>query len=535
MSDRVFPILGSEDPPMVGRQQLLQRVWADLTKATPSNLSIVGPRYVGKSIFLKALAARGRAAGSPYSIVLYWDLGHAPPTSDGAFIAALCDLLRDAMGAASSGDYSEHRSYLTDKTYASLKEVTDLLDSEEKAILMLWDGLDKPLGQGLLTGHLFGQMRDVFHGKRHKIATAARATQSELARNKQVYDSEFWNLFDVTPVRVGPFEETDLAAAVAKAGLSISPGGMKEVENWTGNYPPLVLSVFNKLAEQKHAGAISNDTVNGAAKAALDEVGELLTTLWEKDCTAGARDVYRLLTERGELVTADIGKDEANCLALRGFAIRAGNKLKPACRLLQLHVQATMPDAGSLARLFGTWESYRAEIRNVLELRVKQIPIFNARLHRLIERSIEDIPDYPDDCLNNLTQIEDLALDLIWDRECGGSRQLPNEVVKYWTLHPRTKDNIVADKMNSNDWSIPTSRGRQVGLLQLLTGSKIDFDCKAKHVSKDAYVLINAIHSFRNRNEHTEGQPIQVGVAVAAMITCVELLSCLARELGSGS
>jgi hypothetical protein len=519
---------------MVGRAALLQRVWADLTKATPSNLSIVGPRYVGKTIFLKALRDRAKQAGSPYATVLYWELGHAPPNSDGAFIAALCELLRDALGGASGGDYADHRAYLADKTYASLKEVTDLLDSEEKAVLMIWDGLDKPLGQGLLTGHLFGQMRDIFHGKRHKIVTSARASQSELARNKQVYDSDFWNLFDVNPVRFGPFEDADVGAAVAKAGLNLSAGGVKELENWTGNYPPLVLSVLNTLAAQRQAGAIGNDSVNAAAKVALDEVGELLTTLWEKDCTAGARDVYRLLTERGELLAADVGKDEGSCLLLRGFALRSGNRLKPACRLLQVHVQATMPDAGTLARLFGTWETYKAEIRNVLELRLRQVPVFNHRLHRLVERSIEDIPDYPDDCLSNLTHVEDLALDLVWEREFGQSRQIPNDVVSYWTLHPRTKDNLVAEKMNGNDWGIPSSRGRQVGLLQLLTGSKIEFDHKAKYVSKDTYVLINAIHSFRNRSEHQEGQPIHVGVAVAAMMTCVELLSCLARELAPG-
>ena len=418
-----------------------------------------------------------------------------------------------------------------DKTYGSLKEVTDLLDSEGKAVLMIWDGLDKAVGQGSLTGHLLGQMRDIFHGKRHKIVTAARKTQSELARNKQVYDSEFWNLFDPNPVRVETFTDLDVEAALAKAELILATGGKQELLNWSGGYPPLLLAVLNKLIAKGHGGPFTNDDVSDAAQGALDDIGEMLTTLWEKDFTAGVKDVYRLLTERQELLASDIGTEETKCLVSGGFAVRAGNKVRPACRMLQVRVQGIMPDAGSMARLFGTWTAYRSGIRDVLELRLKQIPTVNKLLRRLVERSIEDIPEFPDACLNCLSQIEDLALDLIWEGECGASKQVPNDVVAYWTVAPRDKDKVIAERMNSNDWSIPSERWKQLGLLQTLTGSRIGFDDKAKNVSKDTYVLVNAIHSFRNRSEHPEGQAIHEGVAVAAMMACLELLACLAREL----
>jgi hypothetical protein len=514
---------------MVGRQNMMERVWGDLTKTTPSNLSIVGPRYIGKSVFLKALALRAKQSDSPYALVIYWDLGHATPRSDESFISTLSDLLRDAMAVAAA-HYSEHRGYL-DGSYGRMKEVTDLLDLDAKPILMIWDGLDKPLGQGLLTGHLFGQMRDIFHAKRHKIVTAARATQSELARNNQVYDSQFWNLFDPTPIRFGPFDEQDLAAAVSKTGLTLATGGMRELTNWADGHPLLLLTILNRLASRRQSETISDDDVNSAAKAALEEVGEKLTILWEKDCTPSARDLYRVLVDRGEQLAGTIGKDDAQCLISHGFAERSGNKLKHACRLLQTHVEGSLPDAGTLARLFGTWNSFRVEIRNVLALRLKQIPVFNNRLHRLINKSIDDIPDFPDDCLNGLSQIEDLALDLIWEREFGAAKQIPNDVIASWTVAPRASDQLVKEKMNSDDWRVPAARFRQIGLLQLLTGSKPNFDSKARYVSKDTYFLINAIHGYRNRNEHPEGQLIPEGLAGVAVMTCVELLGCLSREL----
>ncbi|HET6425484.1 MAG TPA: hypothetical protein VFG20_17480 [Planctomycetaceae bacterium] len=161
---------------------------------------------------------------------------------------------------------------------------------------------------------------------------------------------------------------------------------------------------------------------------------------------------------------------------------------------------------------------------------MKQIPIVSGRLHRAVGRSLEDIPDFPDDCLNNLTSIEEQALDLIWEQEFGQSKQVPADVVAYWTVPPRDRDKLVAGMMNTNSWGVPSSRGDQVRLLQILTGSAIGFDSKAKRVSKDTYVLVNAIHSFRNRNQHADGQTMHEGVAVAAMMTCAELLGCLARE-----
>ena len=86
--------------------------------------------------------------------------------------------------------------------------------------------------------------------------------------------------------------------------------------------------------------------------------------------------------------------------------------------------------------------------------------------------------------------------------------------------------------MEGGSIAVPPDRPKQLGLLQVLTGSTMHVDAKAKHVSKDAYVLLNAIHQFRNRSEHADGQVIDVGVAVSALLLCIELLGCLSRELG---
>jgi hypothetical protein len=60
-------------------------------------------------------------------------------------------------------EYGDYRQYLAGETYTKLKETTDLLDSEDTRVLMIWDGFDKPLGQGRLSAHLWDQMREVFN------------------------------------------------------------------------------------------------------------------------------------------------------------------------------------------------------------------------------------------------------------------------------------------------------------------------------------------------------------------------------------
>ena len=57
----------------------MQRLWNDLTKATPNHLSIVGPRYSGKTVLMHGLAEQMRQGDSPYGAVIVWDLGHQIP------------------------------------------------------------------------------------------------------------------------------------------------------------------------------------------------------------------------------------------------------------------------------------------------------------------------------------------------------------------------------------------------------------------------------------------------------------------------
>lgn len=530
MSDPKFPILGAGIAPMLGRTKIMHRLWTDLTKATPSNLSIVGPRFVGKTVIMNALEQRVAHDASSYDFVLHWHLGHITPKTDGEFVAQLCDLLRAKL-ASSGGDYSEHQSYLTKHTFNHLNEVTDLLDTDGKAILMLWDGFDKPLGQGNLSGQLWDQMRAVFYGKKHKIVTATRKPLNELLRTQDAISSPFWNIFDMNSVRVEVFDDGDRDSILGElTTLTFEPGAKTELQNWSSGYPPFYLALLNTIGADNSTGSITNEKVNNSASNALDNVSSLISDLWA-DCPAPAQDNYSLLMEREEIPIEGVAKEVRVCLIEKGFAKQNGNKLKVACRMLRQYLSDASPDAGSMARLFGTWDSYKSNIRNLLERRLAHIIRFDELLHRLMAHAIEELPGYPDQCLNNLTGIEERALDLIWQREFGPAKVIPQDLIDYWSTQAGPNDKAIKRLQEQGNNNVPPDRTIQCGILQLLTGSKQNIDSRARAVSKDAYVLINAIHTFRNRNQHAAGEEMYVGVAVAAIMTCLELTACLEREL----
>ncbi|HNU72992.1 MAG TPA: hypothetical protein PKL48_14920, partial [Thermodesulfobacteriota bacterium] len=324
MSEPLFPILGTKIPPMLGRSGSMQRIWNDLTKPTPSNLSIIGPRYVGKTVIMHALAHRALRETSPYEFVLYWHLGHLPPQSDQDFIVQLCGKLRDSL-AQSQADTAEYRQHLSEHSFSNLSEVAEYLDAEGRPILMLWDGFDKPLGQGRLTINLWDQMRTLFYGRKHKIVTALRKPLSQLIRSLD--NSPFWNIFDMNPVRVGAFDEQDRETILGMLPKhSFQKGAKTELDNWTAGVPPLFLEVLNEIIIDIPSGPVDNESVNRAANNALQNLTDVIGATWQ-DCPAGAKDLYIHLVERGDLIISEAGKQECGCLIEMGFARQVGNKL----------------------------------------------------------------------------------------------------------------------------------------------------------------------------------------------------------------
>ncbi len=528
MSEPVFPTSGDGIHSMLARAELIDVVWSALTKATPSNLSVIGPRWIGKTVLLKAIADRAlEDTESPYSLVVHWHLGHVCPTTDAEFISGLCGQLHDVM-QNHQNDYSAYQESLKKESFSHLKLITDFLSDDDEPVLMLWDGLDKPLGQERLSVHLWDQMRSIIDGKKHRIVTATRAPLDVLIRNEQASTSEFWNIFD--EVYVKPFNEADRDELIQLARLQLTNGAKTELANWTGGHPRLLLELMNRLVAGNYGAPVDNNQVVETATGMVRDVRSWLQSIWS-ECPQEGQEAYQALIQSGEATVQEIGSQAAELLRDRGLAMVHRNKAKPFCHLLREYLSRTSGDSGSLARLFKVPEDFRSNIGDVLRIRLEQIQNVDNDLQRWISQSILGMPDHPGDCLTNLTGIRDRALDLVMKHEFGPNLDVPRDLIEYWKDQNQHQNKVVSDLSGQKTPRVPNNRALQVGLLQLLTGGANNLDSRAKSVSKDTYAMISALHDLRNRNEHADGLPVSESVAMATIMTCLALLDCLAREL----
>lgn len=523
MTDNLFPILGPTVAPCIGRVKALDRMVRDLIKPTPSHLSVIGPRYAGKTVLLHALKNHIQNVDSHYNEVVLWDLGHQIPDTQESFINLFSSQLGDALKSINP-DYSGHLKSLTEGRYSDLKEVVEAMDEENLRVLMIWDGFDKALSSPQLTRNLWDQMRELATLSSLRLITATRRPLRELIRSEDSASSDFWNLFDPTPVRVGVFDDEDREAIYKASGISFFPEARKELENYTSGYPVLFLSLINEIVHMHPEQGADNDTVNRAVQFAIQKVQGYLSYLWD-DCSQEAKDARCHLCKTESLERSRTSPETRIELNERGFIKESKDTLKKACRMLDFYLENSGVDTGGLERLFGSEDDYLKNIRGLLELRLKQCDYLDERLVTLLKHSIEDIPNNPDVCLVYMRQIVDRSLDLIWDAELGGNRDIPSEWFQDW--------NSNGEKGAESYWkgTFPSvKRGHQIRLLQLLTGTD-KTGPKAKYVSKNTYALANAAQGFGDFGQHIEATDVPVGVAVAAVTVCLELAACLAEEL----
>jgi hypothetical protein len=523
MPERVFQICGATVPPLIGRKAALQRLISALTKATPDHLQIVGARFAGKTVLLHALAEIMRRPGSPYSAVVVWDLGHQTPNSDEEFLLTLRDRTAEALEPVKK-DYAAHLRSVKEKPYGELCEVFDALRSENSKVLMLWDGLDKPLGSGKLTRNLWDQLRELASRPSLRLVTTSRKQLHELVRSTESQTSDFWGIFDPSPIKLGYFDDEDIDEAISRVPrIAFGLGAKAELINWTGAFPPLLLELLNAINTDAVGGAVEGKAVNRIAEGVAEGPDALLAALWS-DCSQSSKDLFHALVESGPIDQSKCGHADLSALVEKGFARKSGSKCQSSCRFLEKFIAKHISDMGSMVRLFGSEEAFRGNVRPVLEKRLSHMRKLDANLRRYLDRGIEDLPDHPEDCLRNVRGIIDKLLDLIWEAELGADKRIPPEYFELWL----SRDERGAElSWNGN---FPLRRGDQVRLLQLLTGTERS-PRKAKAISKSTYALVQAAHGLGNLGQHLEGVTIHVGVAFAAISVCLELAASLEREL----
>jgi hypothetical protein len=510
------------------RNRVLKRIHEALTKTTPDNSKLVGPAFYGKTSILRALEENMKRDESPYEFTSYWNLARRPPQSDDEFVAAFCRQLK----AQFTGEYTDYGDYLAGGKYPELMEVVETLSSENLPILAIWDGVDKPLREGKLTGGLWDSMRPLFtNKKRHRVCISARDEPINLTTDEDVGNSTFWNLFQST-INIGPYDDDDLKALCEQQeSQEFKAGAITELRNWTSGIPVLVHATL-EFVKSDGGRVIDNHCVVDCAKKVVDSGRLWPKQIWST-CEKNTKDAYVFLTEHGDQGSKNFGKHTESDLLLRGLASSDGKKLTASCRILRTFSDRIGEQSGSLSRLFGTPEAYKDNIQDLLSLRlsnISELPLERGfvRMQGNIKKMITDLPDAPEDCLGSLQHFMEAAFDLIWTNECEEGTVISDTLVDYWRDVRWVSTNRHLTKLIENNRDVSRlERNEQMTILQFLTGSNNDVETKGKFANKDSYVLLSALHNYRNRDIHPDGDPVGLGIAVSGVNLCIDLCECL--------
>lgn len=506
-------------PAMLGRERLFEVLYRQLTKGTPDHVTVVGPRLFGKTVLLNHLAHHVRPGRDGYLTSVYWDLGHGAPGTDQEFYECLAKLIKTALVSVNEPLAAEIDP---SKGKKDLDDVFDLLILENKRILVIMDGFDRVLSVTGLTRNVWDGLKALGDKKSLWFVTGSRKRLRELCKTEASQTSDFWEIFNPNPTRVGQLEDHDwdgFLQPFTSRGVTFDNSARKELQNWTGSAPVLAAAILEILHHRTVDGAtVTRTEVNSAAAEVSNDYGDWLAELWD-DCSEDMQaDLATLL--KGECPVAEFHADRRRELEFRGYVSLSGKGIRLACRLMEKHTQSNANQVANLRHLFGNSEKFGENVRSLLELRIGQIRSTDPELFNTVWKAIRDL-DEPPLSLGWARTIANRTLKLIWEKEVPAG-EIPIE----W-MHD-LKQSAPADR------KVPRRAGQQCGLLRALTGTD-DIPRLTKWVTKPTYTLVDHIQTLGDLGQHREDERITWSYAASFCFVAIELLDSLYRDFSSQS
>lgn len=530
-----YQVMGTRVPKMLGRRRLIELIERHVLKPSPDHVQLVGPTLYGKSVLLATLAARHETGNSHYLTAAYADLRHAPPVDDSAFRRRFAEVVKAALARK----VPEIAEYI-DLGDRGLHELLDLsfqeLEQKKSRLLVVLDGFDHVLAGSGITRTLWDQLRALAQKSSLRLVTGSRQPLRELCKSEESRTSDFWEIFYDTPIVVGPFGQDDwdeLLGPLTTRGVSVDSSARKELMNWSGGVPVLTAALLERLADAVHDGSsLSKSDVDRVAAEMLAHPPTHLQQLWE-DCNIELRGDLAAFGETDGILLSDLPAPRQRALDGRGYGAPSGNKMRSACRLMARYALEQGPAVADLKRLFGTATDYLANIEGLLELRVGHLAgqAVDPQLLNYLRHSIRDVAGSPEMSLVAIRSLVQRALQLIWAKELGASRTLPDDWITEWQHAGVTARWLDGSKR------VPSGAGDQMRALELLTGKKQGFNFivrKAKALTKSTFLLLDGLHGIGDFGQHLNDYPecpVTTSFAVAVVGNAIEFVSALTRDL----
>jgi len=525
MKENPYQVSGASIATLRGRRGDWSRLLRHLEKPTPDHVSVVGPRCIGKTVLLNAIATYFASGHNPFNACAYWDMRHGAPDSDAEFYRVFAQQLIGPVKCIDPG-VGEVFAGTGGGTFETLRLVFETLAEERKKVLVVFDGMDGVLLAGALTRNLWDSLRALAEFSSLRFVTGSRHRLRELCASPESKTSDFWNIFAPNPLSLGTLKDddwNDLLAPFQEQTVSFLPGARTELANWSGGVPVLASLLCRRLWEEvKEDETVTNEQVNSVATVLLGDASDYLDELWS-DCTEEERGDLAELAQGRALKANDLPQQRSRMLMQRGFIREKGGSLICSCRFMEHYAREHGARSTELRRLFGDSKSFDANIKGLLGLRFGQLDRVDEEMIDFIRLAIQSI-DKPHFVLMPIRGLVNRAFKLIWDSELPGGR-IPEEWTESWK-NPDKEGN--RGEFDPPKGVVPSQGGRQCYLLNLLTDSRKEGTTK---VSRATYFLLDYLQSIGDFGQHRQGEEISLRFGAAVCFAAVELCEQLASEL----
>lgn len=516
MNEALYPVLGATPGEALGRAAELRRLKENLSRSTPANLCVIGPRHAGKSFLLRRFVREARSVEGPCQAVVLLDLRAETPTTDAAFHRALANAVADEIRA----DRPDLMADTLDYEWLGL--VVQALAGEERFLLVVLDGMDAVLHREGITEGLWQNLRALAQLDGLRFVTGSRAPLRELCASEASATSNFWEIFHTEPVLVGGFTHDDWDEVLAPLrGLrTVEDSGRKEITAWCGGIPLLAAALLRRLSTGR--GPVDAPAVASAAEALLRDQVDLLESLWD-DCTA---EMHGDLADavRAPVAVSKVPLARRRALALRGLAEESGGTLHVRSKLVQRFVGERDVAVSELRRHFADVASYERNIPRVLEYRLAQVPRGKVapNLRSKVEKAVRELASgTPEDTLTWLRSVFELGFALAWGAEVS-SKKLPEA---WFTVWRTTSATDLPDPVPHSD-----DPARLLGVLRFAMGRQ-GVPRVTRYVTKRTYILLSTLKDAGDFGQHPDSGQTPVGTLAVWCLAAIELLERLHAEL----
>lgn len=530
MSQEPYQVFGPGIPQLRGRAEDWKRLMRRLEKPVPDHVSVVGPRYIGKTVLLNAVADHFTENHANFDGCAYWNIGHDTPQTDAEFYLTFGKYAGKAIST-----FETVSNYLNVEAadFEKLSDAFEMLEGDDRKVLIIMDGLDHLRHNAQLSRNLWDSLRALAERSSLRFLMGSQKPLREICATPEARTSPFWNIFADSTIKLGAFDREEdwehVLAPFGERGIELQPGARTELFNFSGGIPVLASALCKRLWDNVNDGtSVSNSDVITLAEDFVDRARSILDDLWD-DCSAEEQGVTADLALGRSLQVGDVSRDCLLKLKQRGF-VRDERSNLMICRTIVHYVTAYNPQATDLRRLFESKEEYQRNIKRVLELRAGQLLSVSGVDDLLVEYvrfAIQKL-DKPALVVSEIRSLVNRAFRIIWDEELPDGI-IPVEWTNGWKL-PASDGS--RPELNPPEGRIPGGGGAQCKLLNLMTDSR---KAGRTRISRPTFFMIDYLQSVGDFGQHLDDSQIPVGFTHSVCLTAIELCEQLTGELSHGA